>query len=208
MTRTATDPLAGRLDDLERIARQAHFEHRIDAAAAGLAARYVSVVRDVLPRITGWGAARAGLMQATDQAVALLARFMRVPAAKAGAPADRSPLGAVPEVTISGILTDGLAVLVKYAESLDTAVTDADVARLLELQRAVDLAFGPGFRPSTGIGDPAREPDPDPDPEPTPDPGPSLADAIRDLTRAIPIEVLAIVLAVALSLAALMIWRP
>jgi hypothetical protein len=191
-----TDPVLGRLADLERIAREAHAEGRIGTDAHDLAVRYCAVVRDVLPRVTGWGAARAVLMQATDQAVALLVRFMRVPRAKAGEAADAW----LPQPTVAGILVGGLEVLVKYAESLDQAVTDADVARLLELHRAVDLAFGPGFRPAHGIGDPAGVP---PEPEPEPEPGPPW---FAELLAALDPNVAVVVVLLAVALVVFLIW--
>jgi hypothetical protein len=197
----SADPVLARLAILERIARGAYAEGRIDADAHDLAVRYCTVVRAVLPRLSGWGAARAGLLQATDQAVALLARFMRVPAAKTGEAADAW----LPQPTVAGILVGGLEVLAKYAESLDAAVTDADVARLLELQRAVDLAFGPGFRPAHGIGDPASVP---PAPEPEPEPRPSWSDELLGFLLSVPAEAWATVLMVVVTLATVLIWSP
>lgn len=196
MTATTADPLVGRLDDLEELAATARSRGQISDEAASQAGRFVALAREILPLATGWAAVRAQLLDATDLGIATLHRSSRIPGSDD-----------VPAVDVTGVVTGILASLAAYAASIRKAIADEDTTRLLEIQRVVSKAFGPGFNArALGQGDPARQPDPEP--EPGPPPGPSLADILRDLARAIPLEVLVIVLAVAAALAALMIWRP
>lgn len=201
-------PVLKRVDDLERVARGAHDDGRIDDDAHDLAMEYVAVVREVLPLVTGWGSAQAMLDQATDQGVALLVRFMRLPSVRRDV--DPHPLGAVPEPTVGGLLADGLRVLVAYARSVGEAAVREDVAHLLQLKTGIDSVFGAGFRPAYGIGDPAAAPDPEPDTSPPPDP-PAWLTLLADVAAFVRVnagQLAVLVLAVAVLAAGAHLWAP
>lgn len=212
---TKQHPVLKRVDVLERVARGAHDDGRIDDDARDLALEYVTVVREVLPLVTGWGSAQAMLDQATEQAIALLVRFMRLPSSRRDV--DPHPLGAVPTPTFGGVLTGGLEVLVKYARSVGEEAAEQNGARLLEMKDSIDAAFGAGFRPAYGIGDPAAEPDPEPEDAPAPEP-PAwvalLAAALRlvgdvsGLIRHNAGQLVVLVLAVAVLAAGAFLWPP